>query len=296
MRTIEGLKALPGTRAVGGTSFLPLAGMGPATSFWRADQPQPAPNDRPVADARPVTAGYFTAMGIPVARRPRRQRERHGRSPARGGDQRVVRAADLPWRQSDRPAIHPQSRQRAAARDHRRGRRREAGQPRRRDSADGVSVLAPVCIRHHDLRGANRQRSVHHRDGGSARDSRDRSAAAGVGGASTRRGVRRIHRAGAADRVGDEHLCRGGAAAGGAWGLRHRRLFSGAALARVRYSRRARRQAGADHQHGRRTEPPHRRDWIDPRHGWRRFPPRGCCAGCCFKSSPTIQARSSPSA
>ena len=63
-RTMEGLRALPGTRAVGGTSFLPLAGIGPATSFWRADQPQPAPNDRPVADARPVTPGYFTAMGI----------------------------------------------------------------------------------------------------------------------------------------------------------------------------------------------------------------------------------------
>ena len=65
-RVIDGLRALPGTQAVGGTSFLPLAGSGPATSFWRADQPQPAPNDRPVADARPVTAGYFTAMGIPL--------------------------------------------------------------------------------------------------------------------------------------------------------------------------------------------------------------------------------------
>ena len=65
-RVIEGLRALPETRAVGGTSFLPLAGLGPATSFWRADQPQPAPNDRPVADARPVTVGYFTAMGIPL--------------------------------------------------------------------------------------------------------------------------------------------------------------------------------------------------------------------------------------
>ena len=64
MRTIDGLRALPGTRAVGGTSFLPLAGIGPATSFWRADRPQPTPNDRPVADARPVTAGYFAAMGI----------------------------------------------------------------------------------------------------------------------------------------------------------------------------------------------------------------------------------------
>ena len=65
-RVIDGLRALPGTQAVGGTSFLPLAGIGPATSFWRAGEPQPAPNDRPVADARPVTAGYFTAMGIPV--------------------------------------------------------------------------------------------------------------------------------------------------------------------------------------------------------------------------------------
>ncbi len=65
-RVMDGLRALPGTRSVGGTSFLPLAGIGPATSFWRADQPQPAPNDRPVADARPVTPGYFTAMGIPL--------------------------------------------------------------------------------------------------------------------------------------------------------------------------------------------------------------------------------------
>lgn len=65
-RVMEGLRTLPETKTVGGTSFLPLAGVGPATSFWRADQPQPAPNDRPVADARPVTVGYFAAMGIPM--------------------------------------------------------------------------------------------------------------------------------------------------------------------------------------------------------------------------------------
>ena len=65
-RTIEGLKALPEVTAVGGTSFLPLAGAGPATSFWRADAPQPPPNERPVVDARPVTAGYFNAMQIPL--------------------------------------------------------------------------------------------------------------------------------------------------------------------------------------------------------------------------------------
>jgi putative ABC transport system permease protein len=65
-RVLEGLRALPGVTAVGGTSFLPLAGVGPATSFWRADAPQPAPEERPVVDARPVTPGYFKAMQIPM--------------------------------------------------------------------------------------------------------------------------------------------------------------------------------------------------------------------------------------
>jgi putative ABC transport system permease protein len=65
-RVIEGLQALPEVTAVGGTSFLPLAGVGPATSFWRADAPQPAPDERPVVDARPVTVGYFNAMNIPL--------------------------------------------------------------------------------------------------------------------------------------------------------------------------------------------------------------------------------------
>ncbi|HYB95299.1 MAG TPA: ABC transporter permease [Vicinamibacterales bacterium] len=65
-RVINGLRALPQVTHVGGTSFLPLAGVGPATSFWRADAPQPAPNERPVADARPVTPGYFAAMNIPL--------------------------------------------------------------------------------------------------------------------------------------------------------------------------------------------------------------------------------------
>jgi putative ABC transport system permease protein len=65
-RAIDGLRALPGVETVGGTSFLPLAGAGPGTSFWRADAPQPPPNERPVVDARPVTAGYFTAMSIPL--------------------------------------------------------------------------------------------------------------------------------------------------------------------------------------------------------------------------------------
>ena len=64
-RVLDGLKALPGVESVGGISFLPLAGLGPATSFWRADAPTPPPAERPVADARPITPGFFEAMGIP---------------------------------------------------------------------------------------------------------------------------------------------------------------------------------------------------------------------------------------
>jgi len=65
-RVIEGLRALPQVTSVAGTSFLPLAGVGPATSFWRADAPQPPPAERPVTDARPVTPGYFATMQIPL--------------------------------------------------------------------------------------------------------------------------------------------------------------------------------------------------------------------------------------
>jgi hypothetical protein len=65
-RVMDGLRALPGVTGVGGTSFLPLAGVGPGTSFWRADAPQPPPNERPVVDARPVTPSYFSAMKIPL--------------------------------------------------------------------------------------------------------------------------------------------------------------------------------------------------------------------------------------
>ena len=64
-RVIDGLKALPGVETVGGTSFLPLAGVGPGTSFWRADAPQPPPNERPVVDAvrSPATLAAIRLAG-----------------------------------------------------------------------------------------------------------------------------------------------------------------------------------------------------------------------------------------
>ena len=64
----EKLDALPGVTAAGGTSFLPLNGMGAATSFSIAGQPKPAAGQEPVTDVRVVTHNYFKAMGVPLLR------------------------------------------------------------------------------------------------------------------------------------------------------------------------------------------------------------------------------------
>jgi putative ABC transport system permease protein len=56
---------LPGVRSAAGVTFLPLAGPGIGTSFWRTDQPTPGPGQAPSADVTPITSGYFRTMGIP---------------------------------------------------------------------------------------------------------------------------------------------------------------------------------------------------------------------------------------
>jgi putative ABC transport system permease protein len=56
---------LPGVRSAAGVTFLPLAGPGIGTSFWRTDQPTPGPGQAPSADVTPITPGYFRTMGIP---------------------------------------------------------------------------------------------------------------------------------------------------------------------------------------------------------------------------------------
>jgi putative ABC transport system permease protein len=61
---MEGLQAQPGVVAAGGVTFLPMDGLGAATSFWPADRPAPAADDRVAADIRNVVGDYFGAMGI----------------------------------------------------------------------------------------------------------------------------------------------------------------------------------------------------------------------------------------
>jgi len=64
----EKFDALPGVKSAGGTSFLPLNGLGAATGFEVVGQPKPDPGQEPVTDVRVVTHDYFQAMGVPLLR------------------------------------------------------------------------------------------------------------------------------------------------------------------------------------------------------------------------------------
>jgi putative ABC transport system permease protein len=55
----------PGVQSAGAVTFLPMAGLGIGTSFFRVDQPEPAAGEAPTTDVRPVTPQFFRAMGIP---------------------------------------------------------------------------------------------------------------------------------------------------------------------------------------------------------------------------------------
>lgn len=63
---IDRLETIPGVTRAGANTWLPFTGSGGATSFVVVGQPDPAAADRPVADIRPVTDGYFDVMGIPL--------------------------------------------------------------------------------------------------------------------------------------------------------------------------------------------------------------------------------------
>ncbi|HEV3484094.1 MAG TPA: ABC transporter permease, partial [Vicinamibacterales bacterium] len=67
-RVLERISALPGVHAVGATSFLPLRGLGAATSFEIVGRPKPPAGEEPVADVRVIAGDYFRTMGIPLLR------------------------------------------------------------------------------------------------------------------------------------------------------------------------------------------------------------------------------------
>jgi putative ABC transport system permease protein len=61
------IQVLPGTKAVGGITVLPLGpSMRSASRFMVEGQPLPPNGARPVAETRSASPGYFAAMGIPL--------------------------------------------------------------------------------------------------------------------------------------------------------------------------------------------------------------------------------------
>ena len=58
--------ALPGVRAVGAVSGLPLTGLGGGSAFAVDGRPEPAPEQRPIGLLRSVNSAYFRTMGIPL--------------------------------------------------------------------------------------------------------------------------------------------------------------------------------------------------------------------------------------
>jgi predicted permease len=68
-REVQGeLARIPGVEAAGAVSFLPLDGLGSATSYAPGDRPEPARGEWPVADVRTVAGSYFEAMEIDLVR------------------------------------------------------------------------------------------------------------------------------------------------------------------------------------------------------------------------------------
>jgi len=64
---LQKIQELPGVKAAGGISVMPLGtAMRSASRFVIDGQPLPANGARPVAETRVVSQGYFAAMGIPL--------------------------------------------------------------------------------------------------------------------------------------------------------------------------------------------------------------------------------------
>ncbi|PYQ93178.1 MAG: hypothetical protein DMF96_30715 [Acidobacteria bacterium] len=62
------VEAVPGVRAVGAVSYLPLAGLGAATGFTIDGQPPLPPGQSNTTDVTVCDNGYFRAMNVPLLR------------------------------------------------------------------------------------------------------------------------------------------------------------------------------------------------------------------------------------
>jgi putative ABC transport system permease protein len=65
-RLFEQVSALPGVRAAGGVSFLPVTGTGSALHFNIQGRPPHSPREYTIGGYRVVSAGYLKALGVPL--------------------------------------------------------------------------------------------------------------------------------------------------------------------------------------------------------------------------------------
>ena len=65
-RFFQQVDALPGVEASGAISFLPLTGLGAATSMEIVGKPKPERGQEPVTDVRVITHDYLKTMGVPL--------------------------------------------------------------------------------------------------------------------------------------------------------------------------------------------------------------------------------------
>jgi putative ABC transport system permease protein len=66
VRLVSLQRALPGVRAAGEISYLPLTGNGAATGFTVVGQPPPEVGKVPIVDVRICDNGYFESMSVPL--------------------------------------------------------------------------------------------------------------------------------------------------------------------------------------------------------------------------------------
>ena len=78
----EQVSGLPGVRAVGGVSFLPVTGTGSALHFNIQGRPPRSPQEYTIASYRVASAGYLKALGVPLIKgRWIEDRDREGTAP-----------------------------------------------------------------------------------------------------------------------------------------------------------------------------------------------------------------------
>ena len=65
---LQRVRVLPGVTSAATVSFLPMNGLGSATSFEVVGQPKPAPGQGPGATIKVINGDYFAALGIPLVR------------------------------------------------------------------------------------------------------------------------------------------------------------------------------------------------------------------------------------